>query len=127
MWFSLSGSSAKPCAQKWKRRGGAWNLTSPKAERTEALTKLKIGHVAQAVRGPFTFDIVERDRKIIYECNHFDRFYMASTEKIAARCLQELCHGVSCRIKVLVSKLAGAHCESHGLPSDSGAALALAA
>ncbi|CAE7528349.1 unnamed protein product, partial [Symbiodinium necroappetens] len=56
---------------------------------SEALTKLKIGHVAQAVRGPFTFDIVERDRKIIYECNHFDRFYMASTEKIAARCLQE--------------------------------------
>ncbi|CAE6937079.1 unnamed protein product [Symbiodinium sp. CCMP2592] len=56
---------------------------------SEALTKLKIGHVAQAVRGPFTFDIVERDRKIIYECNHFDRFYMASTEKIASRCLQE--------------------------------------
>ncbi|CAE7276472.1 unnamed protein product [Symbiodinium sp. CCMP2456] len=56
---------------------------------SEALTKLKIGHVAQAVRGPFTFDIVERDRKIIYECNHFDRFYMSSTEKIAAMCLQE--------------------------------------
>ncbi|CAE6929108.1 unnamed protein product [Symbiodinium natans] len=56
---------------------------------SQALTKLKIGHVAKAVRGPFIFDIVERDRKIIYECNHFDRFYMNSTEKIASMRLQE--------------------------------------
>ncbi|CAE7753875.1 unnamed protein product, partial [Symbiodinium pilosum] len=56
---------------------------------SHALTKLKIGHVAHAERGPFTFDIVERDRKIIYECNHFDRFYTSSTEKIASMCLQE--------------------------------------
>ena len=56
---------------------------------SHALTKLKIGHIAMAERGPFTFDIVERDRKIIYECNHFDRYYAYSTEKIAQMCLQE--------------------------------------
>jgi hypothetical protein len=33
------------------------------------LTKLKIGHLIDADRGPFTFDIVERDRKVVYECD----------------------------------------------------------
>ena len=32
------------------------------------LTKLKIGHLTMATRGPFTFDIIERDRKVVYEC-----------------------------------------------------------
>lgn len=53
------------------------------------LTKLKIGNIVNAQRGPFQLDIVERDRKLIYECNHFDRFYTNSIEKIATRCLQE--------------------------------------
>jgi len=56
---------------------------------SHVLTKLKIGHMTNADRGPFTFDIVERDRKVVYECNHFDRFYASSTEKIASMCLQE--------------------------------------
>eukprot|EP00435_Cladocopium_sp_Y103_P012027 s2526_g3.t1 len=56
---------------------------------SHTLTKLKIGHLIDADRGPFTFDIVERDRKVVYECNHFDRFYAYSTEKIASMCLQE--------------------------------------
>jgi len=54
-----------------------------------ALTKLKIGHLSYADRGPFVFDVVERDRKLVYECNHFDRFYVGTTEKLAASCLQE--------------------------------------
>jgi len=53
------------------------------------LTKIKVGHFVNAERGPFTLDAVERDRKLIYECNHFDRFYSGSTEKIASSCLQE--------------------------------------
>ncbi|CAE8581904.1 unnamed protein product, partial [Polarella glacialis] len=53
------------------------------------LTKLKIGHMVNVVRGPFTLDLIERDRKIVYECNHFDRFYTNSIEKIAPMCLQE--------------------------------------
>jgi len=53
------------------------------------LTKMKIGHLPQVERGPFTIDIVERDRKLVYECNHFDRFYAGTTEKIATMCLQE--------------------------------------
>lgn len=56
---------------------------------SHCLTKLKIGHIVMAERGPFTFDLVERDRKVVYECNHFDRFYANSTEKIASASLQE--------------------------------------
>jgi hypothetical protein len=36
---------------------------------SHTLTKLKIGHLIDADRGPFTFDIVERDRKVVYECD----------------------------------------------------------
>jgi len=54
-----------------------------------ALTKMKIGHICNAERGPFNLDIVERDRKLVYECNHFDRYYFNTTEKIASKCLQE--------------------------------------
>lgn len=53
------------------------------------LKKLKIGHVAGAERGPFILDIVERDRKLVYECLHFDKFYANTIEKIASACLQE--------------------------------------
>lgn len=53
------------------------------------LRKLKIGHIVNAERGPFVLDVVERDRKLVYECNHFDRFYVNSIEKIASLCLQE--------------------------------------
>jgi len=56
---------------------------------SNVLTKLKIGHLVKVDRGPFTLDIVERDRKLVYECNHFDRFYTHSIEKVAAMCLQE--------------------------------------
>merc|ERR1712113_296851 len=53
------------------------------------LTKMKIGHICKAERGPFTLDIVERDRRLVYECNHFDRYYAGTVEKIASMCLQE--------------------------------------
>merc|ERR1712232_188446 len=53
------------------------------------LTKMKVGHLCNVDRGPFILDIVERDRKLVYECNHFDRFYVGTTEKIASMCLQE--------------------------------------
>mmetsp|Transcript_35314 Transcript_35314/g.82460 ORF Transcript_35314/g.82460 Transcript_35314/m.82460 type:complete len:563 (+) Transcript_35314:54-1742(+) len=53
------------------------------------LTKLRIGHMVNAQRGPLLLDIVERDRKLVYECNHFDRYYNGSTQKIASMCLQE--------------------------------------
>jgi hypothetical protein len=56
---------------------------------SHVLTKLKIGHLCNADRGPLVFDVVERDRKLVYECNHFDRFYAGTVEKIAERCLQE--------------------------------------
>jgi len=53
------------------------------------LTKMKIGHMCNAERGPLVLDIVERDRKVVYECNHFDRFYSGTIDKIASMCLQE--------------------------------------
>ncbi|KAF4739981.1 hypothetical protein FOZ62_029828, partial [Perkinsus olseni] len=37
--------------------------------------KLKVAHFVRARRGPFTFDILERDRRLIWECNNFDRYY----------------------------------------------------
>lgn len=56
---------------------------------SDVLRKMKIGHIVSAENGPFVFDLTERDRKIVYECNHFDRFYVGTTEKIASMCLQE--------------------------------------
>eukprot|EP00928_Gymnodinium_smaydae_P028405 TRINITY_DN21672_c0_g1_i1.p1 TRINITY_DN21672_c0_g1~~TRINITY_DN21672_c0_g1_i1.p1 ORF type:complete len:569 (-),score=139.49 TRINITY_DN21672_c0_g1_i1:67-1773(-) len=53
------------------------------------LTKLRVGHFCNVEKGPFVLDIVERDRKLVYECNHFDRFYTNSIEKVASMCLQE--------------------------------------
>lgn len=53
------------------------------------LTKMRIGHLTNAEKGAFTLDVVERDRKLVYECNHFDRYYVGSTDKIATMCLQE--------------------------------------
>lgn len=64
-------------------------ITSFVKKVSHLLTKLKIGNFCNAERGPFIFDVVERDRKLVYECNHFDRFYSGTTEKIAASCLQE--------------------------------------
>lgn len=54
-----------------------------------ALTKLRIGNSVNVEKGPFILDVMERDRKVVYECNHFDRFYVMSTEKIATMSLQE--------------------------------------
>ncbi|KAF4665634.1 hypothetical protein FOL47_004488 [Perkinsus chesapeaki] len=51
--------------------------------------KLKVAHFVRARRGPFTFDILERDRKLVWECNHFDRFYGSSFDKLATRRLEE--------------------------------------
>ena len=48
-----------------------------------------MGHFCNAIRGPFTIDVLERDRKVIYECNHAHRFYASSLEKIATYRLQE--------------------------------------
>eukprot|EP00929_Paragymnodinium_shiwhaense_P095780 TRINITY_DN5705_c0_g1_i1.p1 TRINITY_DN5705_c0_g1~~TRINITY_DN5705_c0_g1_i1.p1 ORF type:complete len:551 (+),score=99.64 TRINITY_DN5705_c0_g1_i1:123-1775(+) len=56
---------------------------------SHTLTKLRIGHICEAERGAFVLDVVERDRKLVYECNHFDRFYANSIQKIASMCLQE--------------------------------------
>jgi len=56
---------------------------------SHVLTKIKVGHLVNAERGPLVLDVVERDRKLIYECNHFDRFYVGTTEKIASASLQE--------------------------------------
>jgi len=56
---------------------------------SNVLTKLRIGHFCNVERGPLLLDIVERDRKLVYECNHFDRFYSGSIDKIASMCLQE--------------------------------------
>lgn len=56
---------------------------------SHVLSKIKVGHLCNAERGPFMLDVVERDRKLVYECNHFDKFYMGTTEKIASACLQE--------------------------------------
>eukprot|EP00397_Hematodinium_sp_SG-2012_P047776 GEMP01054475.1.p1 GENE.GEMP01054475.1~~GEMP01054475.1.p1 ORF type:complete len:430 (+),score=49.90 GEMP01054475.1:28-1290(+) len=56
---------------------------------SHALTKLKIAHRPRVLRGPFIFDILERDRKLVYETNHKDRFYALTFEKIASRQLQE--------------------------------------
>jgi len=56
---------------------------------SKSLTKLRIGHFCNVDRGPLLLDIVERDRKLVYECNHFDRFYSGSIDKIASMCLQE--------------------------------------
>mmetsp|Transcript_19126 Transcript_19126/g.41215 ORF Transcript_19126/g.41215 Transcript_19126/m.41215 type:complete len:542 (-) Transcript_19126:165-1790(-) len=53
------------------------------------LRKMRIGHIVNAEAGPFTFDIVERDRKLVYECLHFDRYYAGTIEKIETMCLQE--------------------------------------
>lgn len=56
---------------------------------SENLGKMKIGHIVNAEYGPFVFDVVERDRKIVYECLHFNRFYTESVDKIETMCLQE--------------------------------------
>lgn len=56
---------------------------------SDMLRKMKIAHLVNAESGPFILDAVERDRKLVYECNHFDRFYAGTTEKIATMCLQE--------------------------------------
>jgi len=56
---------------------------------SDLLRKMKIAHLVNAESGPFVLDVVERDRKIVYECNHFDRYYAGATEKIATMCLQE--------------------------------------
>lgn len=56
---------------------------------SHVLQKIKVGHLCNAERGAFMLDVVERDRKLVYECNHFDRFYTGTTEKIASHCLQE--------------------------------------
>lgn len=53
------------------------------------LTKMRIGNAVNVETGGLTFDIVERDRKLVYECNHFDRFYVGTLEKIESMCLQE--------------------------------------
>lgn len=53
------------------------------------LTKIKVGHMCDVEKGPLLFDVIERDRKLVYECNHFDRFYVGTTSKIASSCLQE--------------------------------------
>jgi len=58
-------------------------------ELSYALTKLKIAHRPRVLRGPFVFDILERDRKLVYETNHKDRFYVLSFVKTAIRQLQE--------------------------------------
>ncbi|KAF4702308.1 hypothetical protein FOZ63_014227, partial [Perkinsus olseni] len=51
--------------------------------------KLKVAHFVRARRGPFTFDILERDRRLIWECNNFDRYYGSSFDKLATRRLEE--------------------------------------
>jgi len=56
---------------------------------SRSLEKLRIGHHCMVERGPFVLDIVERDRKVVWECNHFDKFYAGTNEKIAAASLQE--------------------------------------
>ncbi|KAF4750549.1 hypothetical protein FOZ62_010805 [Perkinsus olseni] len=53
------------------------------------LRKLKVAHFVRARRGPFTFDILERDRRLIWECNNFDRYYGSSFDKLATRRLEE--------------------------------------
>ncbi|KAF4728705.1 hypothetical protein FOZ63_030296, partial [Perkinsus olseni] len=53
------------------------------------LRKLKVAHFVRARRGPFTFDILERDRRLIWECNNFDRYYGSSFDKLAPRRLEE--------------------------------------
>mmetsp|Transcript_86349 Transcript_86349/g.219948 ORF Transcript_86349/g.219948 Transcript_86349/m.219948 type:complete len:513 (-) Transcript_86349:77-1615(-) len=56
---------------------------------SEVLRKMKVGHIVNAESGPFVFDLVERDRKIVYECLHFDRFYAGTVDKVETMCLQE--------------------------------------
>ncbi|CEM21236.1 unnamed protein product [Vitrella brassicaformis CCMP3155] len=54
-----------------------------------ALTKLRIAHHKYATRGPLTFDILERDRKLVWECATVDRFYLSTFDKIATARLNE--------------------------------------
>jgi len=56
---------------------------------SDLLRKMKVAHLVNAESGPFILDAVERDRKLVYECNHFDRYYAGTTDKIATMCLQE--------------------------------------
>ncbi|KEP65234.1 UNVERIFIED_CONTAM: RAP domain-containing protein [Hammondia hammondi] len=53
------------------------------------LTRLRIAHFCYAIRGPLVFDVLERDRRIVWQCNTVDRFYVNSAEKTTAVKLQE--------------------------------------
>ncbi|CBZ51546.1 conserved hypothetical protein [Neospora caninum Liverpool] len=53
------------------------------------LTRLRIAHFCYATRGPLVFDVLERDRPIVWQCNTVDRFYVNSAEKTTAVKLQE--------------------------------------
>ncbi|KFH10558.1 RAP domain-containing protein [Toxoplasma gondii MAS] len=53
------------------------------------LTRLRIAHFCYAIRGPLVFDVLERDRPIVWQCNTADRFYVNSAEKTTAVKLQE--------------------------------------
>ncbi|PHJ21109.1 rap domain-containing protein [Cystoisospora suis] len=53
------------------------------------LTRLRIAHFCYATRGPLVFDIVERDRRLVWFCNSVDRFYVNSSEKTTSTRLKE--------------------------------------
>ncbi|PFH36496.1 RAP domain-containing protein [Besnoitia besnoiti] len=53
------------------------------------LTRLRIAHFCYATRGPLVFDVLERDRPLVWQCNTVDRFYVNSAEKTSAAKLQE--------------------------------------
>jgi hypothetical protein len=56
---------------------------------SEILFKSKIPHSIHVEKGPFLLDILERDRKVVWECNRPNRFYVGTNEKTAYYNLQE--------------------------------------
>lgn len=66
---------------------------------SELLTKLRIAHFCYATRGPLVFDVLERDRRLIWQCNTADRFYARSADKTTSVRLQErIAKGMGLRV-----------------------------
>eukprot|EP00922_Rhytidocystis_sp_ex-Travisia-forbesii_P029571 GHVS01043251.1.p1 GENE.GHVS01043251.1~~GHVS01043251.1.p1 ORF type:complete len:350 (-),score=17.63 GHVS01043251.1:48-1097(-) len=53
------------------------------------MTRLRISHFRYATRGPLEFDILERDRRMVWCCNNPSRFYINTAELSTTWRLQE--------------------------------------
>ncbi|EER16323.1 hypothetical protein Pmar_PMAR029454 [Perkinsus marinus ATCC 50983] len=81
--------NADSVVEKYPENAHPLRLPKFLTQLSQILRKLKVAHFVRARRGPFTFDILERDRRLIWECNNFDRYYGSSFDKLATRRLEE--------------------------------------